>query len=124
MRLKNTPMDSTMAEFWNVAAIPLPTPRWSAGTLFMTWARFGEANRPIELAKGEHKRRTNRRRSQRAALRGMKKLAADNTIPPEAKGLGPNRSERKPGDRPGHEEAGRQRHHVDARPQRRGRLNA
>ena len=52
---QNTPMDSTMAEFWNVAAIPLPTPRWSAGTLFMTWARFGEANRPIELPRANSK---------------------------------------------------------------------
>ena len=47
MRLKKTPIESTMAEFWKVAAIPLPTPRWSAGRLFMTWARFGEANSPM-----------------------------------------------------------------------------
>ena len=55
MRLKNSPMDSTIAEFWKVAAIPLPTPRWSGGTLFMTWARFGDANRPMDAPSASNK---------------------------------------------------------------------
>ena len=45
--VKKMPMDSTMAEFWNVALIPAPTPRLSRGRLFMIPARFGEANSPM-----------------------------------------------------------------------------
>ena len=47
IRLKNTPIESTDAEFWNVAAMPAPDPRWSGGRLFMIPVRFGAANRPI-----------------------------------------------------------------------------
>ena len=47
IRLKKMPIDSTMAEFWNVADMPAPTPRRSAGSEFMMPARFGEANRPM-----------------------------------------------------------------------------
>jgi hypothetical protein len=43
------PIDSTMAEFWKVADMPAPTPRWSAGSEFMMPARFGEANRPMPM---------------------------------------------------------------------------
>ena len=41
------PIDSTVAEFWNVAAMPAPAPRWLGGMLFMIPARFGEENRPM-----------------------------------------------------------------------------
>jgi hypothetical protein len=47
--VKKTPIDSTIAEFWNVALIPAPTPRWSGGRLFMIPARLGEANRPMPI---------------------------------------------------------------------------
>src|SRR5260370_40983313 len=47
MRVKKIPMDSTMAAFWLVVAMPAPWPRWSGGRLFMMAARFGDANRPI-----------------------------------------------------------------------------
>src|ERR1700728_4206740 len=47
IRLKKMPIDSTMAEFWNVADMPAPTPRRLAGSEFMMPARFGEANRPM-----------------------------------------------------------------------------
>ena len=47
--MKKMPIDSTMAEFWNVALIPAPTPRCSGGRLFMIPARFGDANRPIPM---------------------------------------------------------------------------
>ena len=47
--VKKTPMDSTMAEFWNVALMPAPTPRRSGGRLFMIPARLGEANRPMPM---------------------------------------------------------------------------
>ncbi len=49
IRLKKMPIDSTMAEFWKVADMPAPTPRWSAGSEFMMPARFGEANRPMPM---------------------------------------------------------------------------
>src|ERR1700680_3530314 len=49
IRLKKTPIDRTIAEFWKVLDIPEPTPRRSAGRLFMMPARFGEANRPLPM---------------------------------------------------------------------------
>ena len=47
--VKKMPIDSTMAEFWNVALMPAPTPRRSGGRLFMIPARFGEANSPMPM---------------------------------------------------------------------------
>ena len=47
--VKKMPMDRTMAEFWNVALMPAPTPRRSGGRLFMIPARLGEANRPMPM---------------------------------------------------------------------------
>jgi len=47
-QVKKIPIDSTCAEFWNVWFMPPPAPRSEAGRLFMTPARFGEANIPIE----------------------------------------------------------------------------
>jgi hypothetical protein len=46
IRVKKMPMDSTNAEFWNVAIIPPAAPRWLAGTEFIISAQFGETNRP------------------------------------------------------------------------------
>ena len=43
------PIDSTIAAFWNVAFMPAPAPRESAGRLFMISARFGEVNRPMPM---------------------------------------------------------------------------
>jgi hypothetical protein len=34
INVKKMPMDRTMAEFWNVALMPAPTPRRSGGRLF------------------------------------------------------------------------------------------
>ena len=45
--VKKIPIDSTCAEFWKVWFIPAPAPRCSAGRLFITPARFGEAKAPI-----------------------------------------------------------------------------
>lgn len=47
IRLKKMPIDSTMAEFMNVAAMPPPAPRWLAGRLFMMLARLGEKKMPM-----------------------------------------------------------------------------
>ncbi len=41
------PIDSTVAEFWKVAAIPAPAPRWRGGMEFMIPARLGEENMPM-----------------------------------------------------------------------------
>jgi hypothetical protein len=46
MRVKKMPMERTCAEFMNVVFIPEPTPRCSAGRLFITPARLGEPNTP------------------------------------------------------------------------------
>ena len=37
--VKKTPIESTLAEFWNVASIPAPAPRCVGGRLFITPAR-------------------------------------------------------------------------------------
>ncbi len=39
-------MESTWAEFMNVAFMPAPAPRWSGGRLFMTAIWLGEKNMP------------------------------------------------------------------------------
>ena len=36
------PIDSTNAEFWNVAIMPPAAPRWLAGAEFIISAQFGE----------------------------------------------------------------------------------
>src|ERR1700751_3743066 len=45
--VKNTPIESTKPEFWNVASMPDAAPRCLAGTLFMTPAAFGAENGPV-----------------------------------------------------------------------------
>jgi len=47
--VKKIPTDSTWAEFWKVWFIPPPAPRSPGGRLFITAARLGEANIPIEI---------------------------------------------------------------------------
>ena len=49
IRVKNTPTEMTWAEFWKVWFMPPPAPRAPGGRLFMTAARLGEANIPIEI---------------------------------------------------------------------------
>ena len=48
-RVKKIPIESTWAEFWKVWFIPPPAPRSAGGRLFITAARLGEANIPIEI---------------------------------------------------------------------------
>src|SRR5580698_3978735 len=45
-RLKKTPMDKDMPEFWKVDRMPDAEPRCPAGTALMIAAVLGEANRP------------------------------------------------------------------------------
>ena len=47
--MKKIPIESTWAEFWNVWFMAPPAPRSCAGRLFITAARFGEANSPIAI---------------------------------------------------------------------------
>ena len=49
IRLKKMPIDSTIAEFWNVAVMPAPAPRALPGRLFITSARLGEENMPMPI---------------------------------------------------------------------------
>ncbi len=49
IRLKNNPIDSTIAAFWNVVIIPAPEPRALAGRLFITSARLGMRRAPCPL---------------------------------------------------------------------------
>ena len=58
--VKKIPIDSTWAEFWKVWFMPPPAPRSPGGRLFITAARLGEANSPIEMPfseqdRGEHR---------------------------------------------------------------------
>ena len=46
--VKKIPIDSTCAEFWKVWFIAPPAPRPRRGRLFITAARLGEANSPID----------------------------------------------------------------------------
>jgi hypothetical protein len=46
MSEKKIPIDSTDAEFMNVAIMPPAAPRASAGTAFIISALFGDTNRP------------------------------------------------------------------------------
>ena len=48
-RVKKIPIEITWAEFWKVWFMPPPAPRSSGGRLFITAARLGEANIPIEI---------------------------------------------------------------------------
>ena len=47
--MKKIPIEITWAEFWKVWFMPPPAPRSPAGRLFITAARLGEANIPIEM---------------------------------------------------------------------------
>ena len=47
--VKKIPIESTWAEFWKVWFMPPPAPRSPGGRLFITAARLGEANMPIEM---------------------------------------------------------------------------
>ena len=47
IRLKKTPIDSTMPVFWNVARMPEAWPRWAGGTEFMMAVVFGGTKTPM-----------------------------------------------------------------------------
>ena len=121
--VKKMPMDRTMAEFWNVALMPAPTPRWSGGRLFMMPARLGEANRPMPMPFSSRISANCQYSKLTGSSSSRTNETAATTIPPVAKGRAPNRSDSQPGGRAGDEEADGQREHVDPGPQR-GALEA
>ena len=92
--VKKIPIESTWAEFWKVWFIPAPAPRCWAGRLFMTEARLGEANSPIEMpiSASTSAKSTNRKFVGRRASRT--KLSAVPSVPPVANQREPKRSER------------------------------
>jgi hypothetical protein len=47
--VKKIPIEITCAEFWKVWFMPPPAPRSPGGRLFITAARLGDANIPIEI---------------------------------------------------------------------------
>src|SRR5262249_18589089 len=86
---KKIPIERTAAAFWNVALMPAPAPRWSAGRLFMIAARFGEENRP--MARPVSRSRGGKPTEEKATGRiwGGGKLGAAAITPPVANGRAP-----------------------------------
>ena len=94
--VKKMPMDRTMAEFWNVALMPAPTPRRSGGRLFMIPARLGEANSPMPIpfisrinANCQYSKLT-------GSSSSSTNESAATSMPPVANGRAPNRSDSQP----------------------------
>src|ERR1700759_2702381 len=84
---KKMPIEITWAEFWKVWFMPPPAPRSPGGRLFITAARLGEANIPIEIPL----------KARIAAKTGEEKagkLAGAAPTPPVANPRAPKRSER------------------------------
>ncbi len=99
--------------------MPPPAPRCCGGRLFITAARLGEANMPIETptiastsANGRNGEVDRQQRQQEEAQRGAEHPARREPARAEAVG-------QVSGGRAGDQHAERQRQHVDARPQRR-----
>jgi hypothetical protein len=94
MSVKKMPIESTWAEFWKVWFMPPPAPRSPAGRLFMTLARLGEANMPIETPfRTSTAAKYGYEKSVGSSSRSPK-LAAAPIIPAVANRRAPNRSER------------------------------
>ena len=93
--MKKTPIESTLAEFMNVASMPAPAPRWEGGSAFMTPALFGEEKRPMPIAVQEQdQREPDVGEVDRAARSGAGSSRAASSIPPVANGRAPKWSER------------------------------
>ena len=99
--------------------MPPPAPRSPAGRLFITAARLGEANIPIEIPLSSEDDREQRvgevgrqQHQQHEAERGAEHPAGGERARAEAVG-------EVAGGRPGDQHPDRQRQHVDAGPQRR-----
>jgi hypothetical protein len=94
LSVKKIPIESTWAEFWNVWFIPPPAPRSAAGRLFITPARLGDANMPIEIpVSARMSANSGYRKSVGRSIRSPK-LTAAATMPAVANGRAPKRSER------------------------------
>ena len=114
--VKKIPIDRTCAEFWKVWFMPPPAPRCCGGRLFITAARFGEANRPIETpfrnriaANSGNGKSVGSRLEQHEAERRAEHPAGGEQPGAEAVGEVAR-------GRAGEQHPERQRQHVDARP--------
>ncbi len=96
INVKKIPTDRTWAEFWNVWFIPPPAPRCWGGRLFITAARFGEANMPIEMPIISSTPANAGNGKSIGSRPSRKKLNAEPSIPPVANQRAPKRSDRYP----------------------------
>jgi len=91
--VKKIPIERTWAEFWKVWFIPPPAPRSPGGRLFITAARLGDANIPIEIPLSASTRANSGSGKSMGSKLRRTKLSAAPSIPPVAKARAPKRSE-------------------------------
>jgi hypothetical protein len=94
MSVKKTPIDSTCAEFMNVWFIPPPAPRCSGGRLFITAARLGDENIPIDSPLSASTSPNSGYEKSIGSSISSPKLSAAPSIPAVANPRAPKRSER------------------------------
>ena len=92
--MKKIPIESTCAEFWKVWFMPPPAPRCCGGRLFITAARLGEANMPIEMPISASTSANSGKGKSIGSSISRTKLSAAPSIPPVANQRAPKRSER------------------------------
>ncbi len=92
--MKKIPIESTWAEFWKVWFIPPPAPRSPGGRLFITAARLGEANIPIEMPTSASTSANSGKEKSVGSSYSSTKLSAAPSMPPVANQRAPKRSER------------------------------
>jgi hypothetical protein len=100
MSEKNTPIDTTIAEFWKVARMPAAAPRWRAGTLFMMPAMLGEKNRPPPMPLTSSRPPNCQYGKFTGSRMRPRNEAVAMSMPPVANGRAPNRSDRYPDNGP------------------------
>ena len=87
--VKKIPIDSTWAEFWKVWFIPPPAPRSLGGRLFITPARLGEANIPMETPLRNRHAANSGYGKLVGSSASRRKLTAALSMPPVANGRAP-----------------------------------
>ena len=94
--MKKTPIESTIAEFWNVALMPAPTPRRCGGRLFMIPVWFGEAKSPMASPIRSRSAANIQYWKFTGNSSSRKNASAASSMPPVANGRAPKRSESHP----------------------------
>ena len=121
MSVKKIPIESTWAEFWNVLFMPPPAPRCCAGRLFITAARFGAANAPIESPMSSRIAGEERVGEVDRQLLEQHEGERRDEHAPGREEARPVTVGEEPRERPCEQEADRQGHHEDPGPERRRR---